>query len=470
MHRREAGLRPEADQHQRKRHPHERRVQGARTGAQLVPCERGRRLSKGVTRRVVREENAEEREAEPDGADHEVLPCRLERVTTPEERHEERRRERRRLDGDPHQPEVVQERDGEHRGDRELEPDVEPAHLIGTNVSRVHGVAHVSDGAECRDRGDEGDDEDDESRQCIDIDESADQPFRRTREGVGGERDGDGERYHRGTRTHRGGTPRAQRRDERGGERQSDKERREAQPRSIRSSSVFIVSKCSLIRSVSTAVTPTATRRSKKTPISTNSGIPSVAMSPARKMPFSIVMRPMSCETALRRVVIRSRPMKMSARDTGSASRAGKASERLSRPAAKNATSVSATARMSALRVDRSGRVSRRRATARRTRSSTMGTAMARTARVRNAAAHMCASPDQSAIVAATTVSNVACAPRSQTPATSPRIATLKSATTSSAIAMASTRAPATAVIRLQPRLRGRGSRAPMRRREARGP
>src|SRR3989442_1196930 len=135
-----------------------------------------------MARRVVGEKEAKESETEPDRSEHEVLPRGLERVAAPEERDEQRGRQRRRLDRDPHEAEVVKERNGEHGPDRQLEPDVEPAHLRGGDLAGGYGVAHVSERVESRDRRHERDNEDDEPREGIDVEEAPKRAFRGCRE------------------------------------------------------------------------------------------------------------------------------------------------------------------------------------------------------------------------------------------------------------------------------------------------
>jgi hypothetical protein len=98
---------------------------------------------------------------------------------------------------------------------------------------------------------------------------------------------------------------------------------------------------------------------------------------------------------------------------------------------------------MSAWRVESRGRVSRFSATAASTRKSTAGIANARTASVRIAAAHICAAPDETPIVAATSASRSDWTTRSQTPETSPRIVMLNRATASRTRARPSTTAAA---------------------------
>ena len=152
VHGREPRLRAEADEHQGERDAHQPGVERRRPRAQLVPCESARRLTERVARRVIREQQPEERESQADRAEHEVLPCRLERVAAPEERDEEGRRHGRELDRHPHEAEVVEERDREHSCDRELEPEVKPAHLRARDLPRRDGVAHVADRVEPGDR------------------------------------------------------------------------------------------------------------------------------------------------------------------------------------------------------------------------------------------------------------------------------------------------------------------------------
>src|SRR5581483_8065143 len=144
----------------------------------------------------------------------------------------------------------------------------------------------------------------DETGQRVDVHETAQRAPRRPDERIEGHGEGEGRCHERRDDAHQRGAPPRDRAERRGGDGHREHERREAHPRSRRSASVLTVSKCSLMRIVSTAVTPTATSRSKKMPISTKSGSPSVAISPLRKIPFSTVMRPMSWEIALRRVAM----------------------------------------------------------------------------------------------------------------------------------------------------------------------
>ncbi len=92
VHRREPGLRPEADEHERERHPHQGGIECRGIRAQLGPIQRGRSLAQRAARGVVREQQPEQREAEADRTEHEVLPSCLERMSPPKERDEERSR------------------------------------------------------------------------------------------------------------------------------------------------------------------------------------------------------------------------------------------------------------------------------------------------------------------------------------------------------------------------------------------
>ena len=124
VHRREAHLRPVADDEEDEARPQPGPGQAAavleerREEEALVP--------RGAVQRGVRhEERAEKRERDPDRPDHEVLPRRLERARVVVEVDEHGRRERRALDGDPDDREVLRERDRRRHREERQEADAE---------------------------------------------------------------------------------------------------------------------------------------------------------------------------------------------------------------------------------------------------------------------------------------------------------------------------------------------------------
>src|SRR5207248_6805228 len=88
--------------------------------AGLAPRER---VEAAVGRGSGEQDDPEQRDAEPERRQDEVLPPRLERVASPAEADEQRRGGGRRLDEEPRAAEVSDERHrDEHRPEREQEP------------------------------------------------------------------------------------------------------------------------------------------------------------------------------------------------------------------------------------------------------------------------------------------------------------------------------------------------------------
>ena len=130
----------------------ERRVRATGRGRAAGCCARP-----GAVRRPRQEEIAEQRERDPDRADQQVLPGRLERAVVTMEVDERRARQRRRLDGHPQEPEVCsRSRASSWRGNSRRQPRTPPRERWRRGTPRrnppVAGcfaaeVAHGVDGA-----------------------------------------------------------------------------------------------------------------------------------------------------------------------------------------------------------------------------------------------------------------------------------------------------------------------------------
>ena len=161
VHRSEAHLRSVADEEEDE--PRAQPRPGEPVGViQEGPEEEALVSGGAVERRVRHEERAEEREGDPDRADHEVLPRRFQRAGVVVEVDEDRRRERRAFDRDPHDREVLRHGHGRRHRQEGQEADAEDP------VRPLLPDPQVIDAVERAEREEQGDDDEDQASERID--------------------------------------------------------------------------------------------------------------------------------------------------------------------------------------------------------------------------------------------------------------------------------------------------------------
>ena len=182
--RREPRLGPVAGKREQERQPDQGRIEIGRDQHQPGPGEGVARLAQDRHRRGIEEERPEQREADPDRAQDEVLPGRLDRHGRAGEADQQGRHDRRRLDRHPYQPEVVEQRHRREAGREPQQESVVAAAVAGGEPARglLHGK--VRRGAGRGDRGDGDDEHEDVRPQRVHHDEPVEGA-----DGAGGEDD-----------------------------------------------------------------------------------------------------------------------------------------------------------------------------------------------------------------------------------------------------------------------------------------
>jgi hypothetical protein len=142
VHRREPHLGPVAHEEDDEGGVQPRKRQGRRVAHQVVDHQR--RIAPSVQRRVREQQRPEQGEGDPDTADEEIFPGRLERALVAIEVKQRRRDERVRLQRHPHEAEVVGQDDESHhpeereeRGAEDPVPLVRPEAQVRGNVERT---------------------------------------------------------------------------------------------------------------------------------------------------------------------------------------------------------------------------------------------------------------------------------------------------------------------------------------------
>ncbi len=124
----QTGFRAVADHQEDKGEAHDGRVELAADPAQVGPEQRVPPRPQHPFGGEVEQHRAEERLGDPDAAEDEILPGRLDCRRGPVERHQEDGRQRRQLHRDPEHPEIVGHQRDQHREDEELEHRVIKTH------------------------------------------------------------------------------------------------------------------------------------------------------------------------------------------------------------------------------------------------------------------------------------------------------------------------------------------------------
>ena len=138
---------------------HDPGVELVRLGHERRPVEGVRSVPDGVQRGQVDEHRAQERHGDPDRADDDVLPRRLERRPGPAMSDQERGDHRRRLHGHPQHAEVGGQHGQEHGGQERLDEDAVERSVAPRAAARGDLGVEV---AHALPRGQHGDDPDDD--------------------------------------------------------------------------------------------------------------------------------------------------------------------------------------------------------------------------------------------------------------------------------------------------------------------
>ena len=125
VHGSEARLRAVADEGEDDAELQGQGMELARHGDEARPVEAGHALAEDAPARCEEQHGAEQREGEAEAPEHQELPGRLQRRVAVVEGDQEDRREGRDLHRDPQDPEVVRDRDQQHREDVERDEGVE---------------------------------------------------------------------------------------------------------------------------------------------------------------------------------------------------------------------------------------------------------------------------------------------------------------------------------------------------------
>ena len=233
------------------------------------------------------EEVAEQRERDPDGADQQVLPRRLERTVVPMEVDQRRARQRGGLHRHPEEPESLAHRDERHRGQEEQQAGregrfgrvVEQEALLDVLPFSGPLLAQVGDAVQGGREEQRAGDGQEHSTEGVEREPAAprrrglDDPGRRRHARVG----------HRGEdqqRAARAGSPHEVRQHAGHGRNQEQARDHPAQSLSVRSRSASMWSNSRLMWNTAMPMTNTATNRSSSTPSSTTIGVPSTSPTP----------------------------------------------------------------------------------------------------------------------------------------------------------------------------------------------
>src|SRR5205807_3875384 len=288
-------------------------------------------------------DGAEERERDANAAEDEIFPRRLDRRGGAVDADHHHGREGRHLDADPEHADVVGDQRQVHGAHHRLiERMVEPQEIR----SEPAGLELVADVARAEDAGgeaDEGRERDQIDVEIVDeqhvgahtVDEQQRKPGRETQP-AGHDVDRGAPAIVRDQRQH-------QCRDERDQQDRVDRRDHDSSPRSPRNRSSALtstVSKRSRMRNTNTPNTMKAIRIENATENSTTSGMP-LAPVAASTSPFSSDMKPTIWVTALRRVIIISRPSRITASAKARSSRASGLT-----PSTRGSTSMMAKATM----------------------------------------------------------------------------------------------------------------------------
>ena len=154
-----------------------------RVAGDLAPVERPEHAA--VRREAdVQHEDPDERDRQPEGRQHEVLPARLERRAPPAVGDQQRRGAGRDLDQQPGDAEVVEQRHDEQRGPEQMEAEVVPGARTMRAEEAAPGACEIRRRDQRAQQPDDGDDSEEHAGGAV---EHVPRPVGRTR--AAGERD-----------------------------------------------------------------------------------------------------------------------------------------------------------------------------------------------------------------------------------------------------------------------------------------
>ena len=190
-------LRPVADEQEHERDRQHRRLELRAHAGEVRPEQRVDAAAEQLLRGHVEQDRAEQRLRDPDAAQDEVLPRRLEARRRPVEADEQHRRERRRLERDPQDAHVVREQHQQHREHEQLVHAVIEAQPRGVEPAVVLLDPHVRPREHRRRHRDEGGQRDQEHVQRVDEELLLEREDRPGADDARGERAGRDERRDR---------------------------------------------------------------------------------------------------------------------------------------------------------------------------------------------------------------------------------------------------------------------------------
>ena len=277
-------------------------------------------------RRHVDEDRSEERERDPDAAEDEVFPGRLERLRGAVDADHEHGRQRRELDRDPHQPDAVRHEREVHAEHHRLVHGVVEAQIGRRQPTDLELVRDVAGAEHAGGEADERVEHDEYDIEVVDVEIRPGSRPLEEQQHRRGKRDEAGDDVERApkarTRAGRSGWPPAAIGTSRTAPSAIEaEEAHRRSPRKRSSACTSTVSKRSRMRNRKMPMTMKAIRIENATLISTTSGMP-LAPVAARMRPFSSDMKPTTWLTALRRVTIMRSPSSTTASAKARSSRA----------------------------------------------------------------------------------------------------------------------------------------------------